>query len=88
MNCQEFKRIVDSYLSDELLVETNHDVLRHLENCPSCRGEIVARRELRAKVGKAVKNAHEFRADPAFSSRLASELRNTALRQTLSLIHI
>lgn len=33
MPCKEFREHVDSYLKDELPVETNHDVIQHLEAC-------------------------------------------------------
>src|SRR5262245_24724224 len=47
MECRRFRDIADSYLSEELLVETNHEVLRHLESCPTCRAELAARRQVR-----------------------------------------
>jgi len=83
MRCQEFKELFDSYLGDELLVETNHEVLRHLENCAACRNELAARRELRTRVRVAVKNAPDAQINPAFAARLQANLRETALRPTL-----
>lgn len=80
MNCQQFREIIDSYLGDELLVETNHDVLHHLENCPDCRQELAARRNLRAKLRAVVKNAPESQLDPAFAAQLRTNLREKALR--------
>ena len=47
MDCRSFKDLLDSYLSGELAVETNHGVLRHAEQCATCRREMVARRDLR-----------------------------------------
>ena len=82
MRCQEFKELFDSYLGDELLIETNHEVLRHLENCAACRGELAARRELRTRVRVAVKNAPVVQINPAFAMRLQANLRETALRPT------
>ncbi len=82
MSCQEFKEIFDSYLGDELLIETNHDVLRHLEKCASCRSELADRRELRARVRSAVKNSADVQINPVFAARLKSNLRETALRPT------
>lgn len=79
MQCREFREISDSYLNDELLVETNHQVYSHLENCPDCRADFAARRELRAKVKKAVRNAEELRIDPIFLSTLQAGLREAAL---------
>ncbi len=73
---------MDSYISDELLVETNHEVLRHLENCAACRNELAAHRDLRARVRLAVKNSPEMQINPVFVTRLQSSLRKTALRPT------
>lgn len=83
MRCQEFKEILDSYLGDELLVETNHEVLKHLENCPACRQELAARRDLRTRLRFAAKNAPDVQVNPAFARRLQNNLRETALRPTL-----
>lgn len=47
MDCRNFKEMLDSYLCDELSVETNHACLQHAERCSSCRAELGARRELR-----------------------------------------
>jgi anti-sigma factor RsiW len=45
--CQEIRELLDSYLSNELLVETNHTVLRHLATCPGCSAEAERRRTTR-----------------------------------------
>ena len=34
--CEKIRRYLDSYVTNELLVETNHEVLRHIEGCPAC----------------------------------------------------
>jgi anti-sigma factor RsiW len=39
---------MDSYLSEELSVETNHGVLRHVAQCRACEGELKQRQRLRA----------------------------------------
>ena len=83
MNCQQFRQIMDSYIGDELLVETNHDVLRHLENCPPCREELSTRRYLRTKLRSAVINSVDARINPVFARRLEANLRQTALRPTV-----
>lgn len=82
MRCQELREILDSYIGNELLIETNHEVLRHLENCAACRDELAARRELRTRLRSAVSLAPETQIDPAFAARLQSNLRETALRLT------
>jgi anti-sigma factor RsiW len=75
MNCKDFREIADSYLSDELLVETNHDVLRHLENCNDCRRELSIRRDLRERLRFAVKNAPKSQLNAAFTANLKANLR-------------
>jgi anti-sigma factor RsiW len=50
MDCRNFKDLLDSYLSGELAVETNHACLRHAEQCSPCRAEMGARRNLRDKL--------------------------------------
>jgi len=75
MNCKDFREIADSYLSNELLIETNHEVLRHLENCAECRRELAARRHLREALRDAVKHAPESHLNPAFATRLRTNLR-------------
>jgi len=65
-----------------LLVETNHEILRHLEDCPACRRELAARCDLRTQLRCAVKNAPEAQINPAFASRLTNDLQAAALRPT------
>lgn len=78
MNCKDFKELADSYLSNELLVETNHEVLKHLENCANCRRELGARRELRETLRSAVKNSPQSRINPDFAFNLKNDLRENA----------
>ena len=47
-DCIHIRELMDSYISGELTVESNHDVLRHLERCESCRGELARRERTRA----------------------------------------
>lgn len=83
MDCQEFRRLIDSYLNDELLVETNHVVLRHLENCPDCRDQLSARRELRGRLRNAVITMPEMQIGDIFASRLQTNLRQIALQPNI-----
>ena len=71
---------MDSYIGDELLVETNHEMLLHLENCPSCRTELADRRDLRLRLRHSVRNSIEYSIDPVFTTRLRSNLRDQGLR--------
>lgn len=82
MKCRDFREIVDSYLSDELLTETNHDVLRHLEMCADCRTEIQDRRILRVKLKSAVKNAAQFQMRDGFHQELKVNLRRNSQTST------
>ncbi len=54
--CEKTRRYMDSYISNELLVETNHEVLRHLENCASCSAEIEARSRVKTRLKAAVES--------------------------------
>jgi hypothetical protein len=80
MNCKDFREIADSYLSDELIVETNHEVFQHLENCPNCRQELSMRREVRKKLRVSLKTAPEFQMNPLFARRLKVNLKDEAFR--------
>ncbi len=78
MKCKDFKDIADSYLSNELLVETNHEVLQHLEACVDCRSELASRRELRERLRLVVKNAPRSQMNPGFAARVKSDLHEQA----------
>lgn len=79
MNCQDFRELIDSYLSDELLTETNHDVLRHMENCANCRSVIKTRREVRERLKSAVINSPQYQIGRNFTLNLQNYLRDEAL---------
>ncbi len=78
MKCLDFREIVDSYLSDELLTETNHEVLRHLEACAECRSETQNRRILREKLKSAVKNSEPFQMRDGFYEELRANLKQSS----------
>ncbi|MGI9056931.1 MAG: anti-sigma factor family protein [Pyrinomonadaceae bacterium] len=75
MRCEDFREITDSFLSGELLVETNHEVVRHQENCESCRKELETQKMFRAKLRNAVINAPDVQINPAFAANLRSKLQ-------------
>lgn len=81
MQCSEFYDIADSYLGDELLVETNHEVLQHLEGCAACRREIAARRAVRARLRDAFSGDAALSPRTEFAERLRADLRAKALGQ-------
>ena len=78
MQCREFREIADSYLGEELLVETNHEVLRHLDTCAACRAELEERRQLRTRVKAAFAADSSLQPQDEFVARLSSELRHSA----------
>ncbi len=82
MQCSDFHKIADSYLGDELLIETNHEVIAHLEACAACRRELAARRELRVQLRAAFANSAALQPSPAFTNRLHAQLRAKALHET------
>jgi anti-sigma factor RsiW len=80
MQCSDFREIADSYLSDELLIETNHDVIRHLDSCGECRSELAARRQLRHELRTKFNQTPELRIPDGFSDRLRAQLRQQAFQ--------
>ncbi len=82
MQCKDFREISEAYLSDELLVETNLQVYRHMENCQSCRSDFAARRALRTKLRSAVVESPEFVMTEAFERDLAARLRESAVARS------
>jgi hypothetical protein len=80
MNCRDVREVADSFLCDELLTETNHEILQHLDTCASCRSEIDARRTLRRTLRDAFDRAPELQARPEFLERLRGNLRDAPAR--------
>jgi anti-sigma factor RsiW len=78
MQCREVRDLADSFLSEQLLVETNHEVLRHLEACPECRIEFESRRVLRTAIQRAFLNADALRIREDFARDLGTSLRTVS----------
>jgi len=78
MQCRDFREVADSYLSDELLVETNHEMIAHLESCAECRRELAARREMRTTLRASFANAENLQIREQFAHRLSADLRAKA----------
>jgi hypothetical protein len=84
MDCSNFKDMLDSYLCQELAVETNHAMLSHAEHCPPCRTELASRRNLRQALRRAC--AEDRMSDEA-CERLRTLLRaEVATRETPNLV--
>lgn len=79
MKCQDFRELIDSFLCDELLTETNHEVLRHLEQCANCRTVTEDRRVFRAKFRSAVRNCGELKICEKFKANLQNSLKQSIL---------
>jgi anti-sigma factor (TIGR02949 family) len=60
--CDRVRRQLDAYLSNELLVETTSEVLKHLESCESCSCEL----ESRARVREALQRAAAKQTPPEY----------------------
>ncbi|NNE97845.1 MAG: zf-HC2 domain-containing protein [Pyrinomonadaceae bacterium] len=80
MKCRDFHELIDSYLSDELLTETNHNVLRHLEDCVDCRNVIEARRAVRTRLKAAVSSSAKYGISESFSRTLESQLKESVVQ--------
>jgi hypothetical protein len=78
MQCRDVRELADSFLSGQLLVETNHEVNRHLEGCAQCRAEIASRRALRDGLRTAWERDQSLQPRPDFAAELASRLRHEA----------
>lgn len=70
--CEKTRKYLDSYISNELLIETNHEVLRHVEGCPACASELQARTQLRTRL-KAAVNAQSV--PPELQARIREKIR-------------
>ena len=78
MDCRDVRELADSFLAEELLTETNHEMLRHLETCPACRADLAARRSLRDGVRQAFQRSRELDPTPEFVTRLRGSLLQRA----------
>jgi anti-sigma factor RsiW len=75
MQCRDVRELLDAYLGDQLLVETTNDVVRHLETCPACRGELEGRRALRDRLQSAFVGAVDLAPTPEFLKSIDARLR-------------
>lgn len=81
IDCRNFKEMLDSYLCQELAVETNHTMLHHAEHCAQCRTELAARRQLRESLQRAC--AQDCLSEEAIE-RLRARLRAEAGAERVS----
>lgn len=83
MECRDVRDKVDTFLAQEWLTEPNHEFLRHLDTCPACRADLVARRVLRQSVRRAFQNACDLDPTPGFTMRLRATLHEAAQHDPL-----
>ena len=73
--CGKVDELLDSYLSGELTVETNHAILRHLRHCLGCKSELEAQEALREAVRRVATRVPE--PSPGVEDRLRGLLATT-----------
>lgn len=73
-HCKRIRSYLDSYLNNELMVETNHEVLRHLEACEDCSRSLEDRARLKAQLKRAVMQEY---APAALRERITADLRRS-----------
>ncbi len=76
MHCPEVVDLLDSFLDDQLLVETNHEILRHLADCRRCRSELDDRRRVRLALRGAFDRSLELAPSPDFLAAIADRTRS------------
>lgn len=75
--CEKVRRYLNSYIDNELLVETNHEVLRHLESCPNCAAEFEEHSRLKARLKVAVAGQS---VPEELSTKIRDQVRHNAIR--------
>src|ERR1041384_7369855 len=71
--CKRIRSYLDSYLNNELLVETNHEVLKHLETCAACAQSLEDRTRLKDQLKRAVMQDY---APVALRERISGKVRS------------
>ena len=78
MQCRDARELLDSFIGEELLVETNHELLRHLATCPECSAELDGRRQIRSGLKQAFSRSAALQVRPEFANELATQLRTSS----------
>ena len=76
--CRQVRERADAFLSEQLLIETTQDIVRHLEGCPACRAEFEARRRLRGALKSAFEKAGDLQPRAEFVDGLRARLADEA----------
>jgi mycothiol system anti-sigma-R factor len=75
--CERIRTQLDHYLSSELSMETNHEVVKHLEACAACSDELQARMRVKNLLRRAVQPET---APPALRQRIEGQIRESQSR--------
>ncbi|HET9832899.1 MAG TPA: zf-HC2 domain-containing protein [Vicinamibacterales bacterium] len=78
MQCRDARELLDSFIGEELLVETNHDLLRHLATCPECSAELEGRRRIRSELKQAFSRSTDLQVRSDFANELTTRLRTSS----------
>jgi hypothetical protein len=78
MQCRDARELLDSFLAEELLVETNHELLRHLSGCPDCKVDLEGRARIRSGLKQAFARAADLQMRPGFRDEMTARLRTSA----------
>ena len=76
--CRATRDRADAFLSEQLLIETTQDIVRHLEGCPACHAEFDARRRLRGALKSAFERSSELQPRAEFVRALQARLADEA----------
>ncbi len=76
--CRAIRERADAFLSEQLLIETTQDIVRHLDGCPACRAEFEARRRLRGALKLAFERGSDLQPRAEFVSALRARLADEA----------
>src|SRR5262249_57602076 len=71
--CQRFRAKLDSYIDNELLIESNLEMIEHFRRCTSCTQEAQERRDVRRRLRDAVR---EVPVPAALEGRIRDRLRH------------
>jgi len=72
--CRRVRSFLDSYLSNELMAETNLEVLKHLEGCVNCARALDDRARIKEQLKSVVLN---LQAPDSLRKRIRSDIRRT-----------
>lgn len=78
MECRDAKELAEPFITEQLLVETTQEIVRHLDRCHPCRVEFEAQRRLRAATRSAFERSPALAMPPQFADSLRARLRAEA----------